>query len=146
MQILLAIALATVTALAAQDPEIPVKKGPAKKGDTVVIRGCVSGALLDDMDAKSIDTPTGLGGTAVTYRMTGDKKMLQILKKEHNGHVEMVTGVLKSDPGATPLGKQMGKTRITIGAGPTATSPAMQTPYYPVLEVKSFEHSGTTCR
>lgn len=146
MHILLALALASATALAAQDPEIPVKKGPAKKGDTVVIHGCVSSALLDDMDAKAIDTPTGLGGTAVTYRMTGDKKLLEQLKKEHNGHIETVTGVLKSDPGSTPLGKQVGKTRITIGAGPTATSPAMQTPYYPVLEVKSFEHSGQTCR
>lgn len=77
---------------ASQKPEdgaIP----PSKKGDTLVVRGCVSGSLLKDLRAQKTDPVTG-GETAVVYRMTGEKKLLQIIQKEHQDQVLDVTGVL----------------------------------------------------
>ena len=61
---------------ASQKPEgggIP----PSGKGDTVVVRGCVSGSLLKDLRAQKTEPLTG-SETAVVYRLTGEKKLLQV--------------------------------------------------------------------
>src|SRR5262245_13615250 len=70
---------------------------PAKKGDTLVIRGCVSGSLLKDLRGQKMDPVSG-GETAVVYRLSGEKKLLQIIQKEHQDQVLDVTGVLASNP------------------------------------------------
>jgi hypothetical protein len=139
-----ALALATVLTLAfnasaTQKPEggeIP----PSGKGDTVVVRGCVSGSLLKDLRTQKTDAVTG-SETAVVYRLTGEKKLLQAIQKEHQDQVLDVTGVLASNPASpsTVRTKEMGKARVFVGAGAQQTSEPAKTSPYPVLRVTSFE-------
>jgi hypothetical protein len=118
-----------------------------KRGDTVVVRGCISGGKIESTET-SVRDGSGRYSGLVTYRLTGDKKVLNALKKEHGGHVEVLTGILKSElpAGDAPRGKRIGNTGISIGIGrPPRANPAAPTAV-PVLDVKEFEHSGVTCR
>jgi len=148
---MLALALAATIAVAfnasaTQKPEdggIP----PSGKGDTVVVRGCVSGSLLKDLRAQKTDAVTG-SETAVVYRLTGEKKLVQAIQKEHQGQVLDVTGALASNPPSpsTVRSKDMGKARVFVGAGHQETSGPAKTSSYPVLRVTSFEVVGPGCQ
>ena len=74
--------------------------------------------MIESSDAETNDS-TGTYTGFVTYRLTGDKKALKQMKQDHDGHVDIVTGILKSDlpQQNTPQGKRVGNTRITVGAG-----------------------------
>lgn len=113
---------------------------PLKRGDTVLVTGCVSRGRIESNDMKAADREVTYD-RLVTYRLTGDKKVLESLKKEHEGHVETLTAVLKSE---LPIDdyRRIGNTNIGIGL-PGRNQPP--TPSYPVLEVKSTEHTGKTC-
>jgi hypothetical protein len=132
--------------VAAQKPEeggIP----PSGKGD-VVVRGCVSGSLLKDLRAQKTEPVTG-AKTAVVYRLTGEKKLLQVIQKEHQDQVLDVSGVLASNPNnssSTVRSKEMGKTRVFVGAGRQETSEPAKTPSYPILRVTSFEVVRPGCQ
>lgn len=133
------------SASASQKPEgggIP----PSGKGDTVVVRGCVSGSLLKDLRAQKTEPVTG-SETAVVYRLTGEKKLLQTIQKEHQDQVLDVSGVLASNPASpsTVHSKTMGKTRVFVGAGAQETSDPAKTPSYPTLKVTSFEVVRPVC-
>jgi len=128
-----------VSLTAAQKPDdggVP----PSKKGDTLVIRGCVSGSLLKDLRGQKTDPVSG-GETAVAYRLSGEKKLLQSIQKEHQDQVLDVSGVLTSNPNvsSTTRSKQMGKARVYVGAGSQETSMPAEPPSYPTLRVTSFE-------
>jgi hypothetical protein len=142
--VIAAIALG-LNAVAAQKPEdggIP----PSGKG-TVVVRGCVSGSLLKDLRAHKTEPVTG-SETAVVYRLTGEKKLLQVIQKEHQDQVLDVSGVLASNPNSssTVRSKEMGKTRVFVGAGTQETSEPAKTPSYPILRVTSFEVVRPGCQ
>ena len=121
--------------VAAVGPDLP------KRGDTVIVTGCVSKGRIESNDMKVKDREASFD-RFVTYRLTGDKKVLESLKKEHEGHVEELTAVLKSE---LPIDehKRIGNTNIGIGL-PGRNDPGM--PSYPVLEVKSAEHTARTCQ
>jgi hypothetical protein len=129
-----------------QDP--PKDNKPPKRGDTVVAKGCLRGGVLETADLM------GPGGTGtalvdlVTFRLTGDKKTLQQIKKEHDGHADVITGELRTDlPTATERGgKKIGNTRITVGVGASRGMMPEPPPPMPVLKVTSFEHTTVTCR
>ena len=112
-----------------------------KRGDTVIVTGCVSKGRIESNDMKVKDREASFD-RFVTYRLTGDKKVLESLKKEHEGHVEELTAVLKSE---LPIDehKRIGNTNVGIGL-PGRNDPGM--PSYPVLEVKSAEHTAKTCQ
>ena len=116
------------------------KKTLPKRGETVEVTGCVSRGRIESNDMKVTDREASFE-RLVTYRLTGDKKVLESLKKEHEGHVEVLTAVLKSE---LPIDshRQIGNTRVGIGL-PGINNP---TPTYPVLEVKSAEHTEKTCQ
>jgi hypothetical protein len=119
-----------------------------KKGDTVYVKGCLDGSALVSTEIKVEDT-TGELASALTFRLTGEKDALKKLRQEHDGHVVEVTGILKSNlPKDGGPGVQVGKTRVHIGiASPQPGSPMQQTTQsLPVLEVKSYEGSATTCK
>ena len=103
--------------------------------------------MIESSDAETNDS-TGTYRGFVTYRLTGDKKALKQMKQEHDGHVDIVTGILKSDlpQENTPLGKQVGNTRITVGAGAQPTNDPTAPQYLPALQFKALEHTGVTCR
>ncbi len=137
---------AGISAYAAQKPEDGAML-PSKKGEVVIIRGCVSGSLLKDLRAQKTESVTG-GESAVVYRLTGDKKLLQIIQKEHQEQVLDVTGQLASNTSvsSTTRSKQMGKARVYVGAGHQETSDPAKPPTYPSLHVTAFEAVRPTCR
>jgi hypothetical protein len=142
---LLALAL-LLPVVAAQDKPSDPASGP-RRGDAVTVRGCISGGTIESSETEVRDS-TGKYSGFVTYRLTGDKKTLKTIKQEHDGHLDTLTGVLKSDlPNAnTPRSKRIGNTRITIGVGESPRTDPRAMEYMPALEVKEIEHSGTTCR
>ena len=135
MKIAILLVLLSAMPLVAQD-----KRALPKRGETVEVTGCVSRGRIESNDMKVTDREASFD-RLVTYRLTGDKKVLESLKKEHEGHVEILTAVLKSE---LPIDshRQIGNTRIGIGL-PGINNP---TPNYPVLEVKSAEHTEKTCQ
>ena len=57
--------------------------------------------------------------TAALYRLSGEKKLLQQMQKEHQNDVLDVTGRLRSDPNSSSVARstQVGKARVFVGAG-----------------------------
>jgi hypothetical protein len=133
-------------ALAAQDKPAERPKEP-KRGDTLVVRGCITGGTIESSNAEVRDS-TGTYTGFVTYRLTGEKKALKQIKQEHDGHADILTGVLKSDlpQQNTPRGKLVGNTRITVGVGPQPSNDPNAPQFLPALEVKAIEHTGISCR
>ena len=113
-----------------------------KRGDTVLVHGCLEGSRIASDNVKVKDGE-GSYSEAVTFRLTGDKKLLEQIKSEHDGHKDVLTAVLKSElPRDTH--KQVGSTRIGIGLPQPAG--AAQIKAVPALEVKAIEHTDSTCR
>lgn len=118
---------------------------PPRRGDKVVVRGCLSGGSLDSTEVKAAGEDEK--GTAysdfVTFRLTGDKKVLKKIRMEHSGHADVLHGTLGTDL-PKPGGSAIGNSRIRIGVGRGMAPEAP--PPLPVLKVSSFEHTGVTCR
>ena len=143
---LIGMLLAALIVPAGQDkPDSEVK--PPKPGDTVVARGCLSGGTLDSSEVTGRDKKGNETRYSefVTFRLTGDKKVLQEIRRDHSGHIDLVTGELRSDLTKTGLlGKTVGNSRVTVGVG-RGMSPEPPPPL-PVLKVSAIEHTGVTCR
>lgn len=117
---------------------------PPKRGDDVVVKGCVAGATVDSSDVTGRDKETRYS-EFVTFRLTGDKKVLQEIRKDHAGHADVLHGELRSDlPRPGQSGRMIGNSRISIGVG-RGMAPE-QAPPLPVLKVSSVDHTGITCR
>lgn len=115
------------------------------KGDDVVLRGCLTGTALESSDFATADRDGRLYNF-VTYRLTGEKKLLEAIRKEHSGHLDIVHGVLKTDPPTTTVRrKQLGKTGISIGIGASQGMRPEPPPPMPVVEVKELEHTEIVC-
>ena len=125
--------------------EQPADK-PPQKGDRVVVRGCLSGPMLESTEMSAAES-TRTFPTAVAFRLTGDKKLLKQMRKTEDGKVLEITGVLKSElpQGDTRLGTQIGKTRIVVGAESPHSTLSRGAPPMPVLEVKSYEPLVASC-
>ena len=140
MKSTLLLALLTIVTIPVQEKE---KENLPKRNDTVIVTGCVSRGRIESDDMKVKDGEAKFEQMAV-YRLSGDKKLLTSLKDEHEGHVEVITAVLRSALPVEGQARTVGNTRIGIGlAG--RNDPAAP-PSYPVLEVKSAEHTAKTCR
>jgi hypothetical protein len=124
---------------AGQKPEERPVPAPGNE-DIVVVRGCVSGSVLRDLRARKTDASSG-AETAAVYRLSGDKQLVQQMRKEHQNKVLDVTGRLPSEPNITSVArsKQVGKGRVFVGAGRQAVSEPTKPPSYPTLRVLSFE-------
>jgi hypothetical protein len=134
---LLVLLLAAPGLSAADDPK-------PKKGDTVVARGCVGGGVLEALDLVTKDGKKR-EVAALTFRLTGDKKLLKSLKEDHSDHSDTITGVLKTDlpDERKSVGTRIGNTSIGIGmVNPNASTQRA----LPVLEVTEFEHTDIRCR
>lgn len=138
-----ALLLLLAASIGLQEP-VPEPK-PPKRGDTVTIKGCLDGGVLESTESSTADRGGNLHN-AVVYRLTGDKDLLRRIKKEHAGHLDVLTGVLKTDPPTTTVrGTRIGKTRIFIGAGASRGMGPEPPPPMPVLEVKELEHTEVSC-
>jgi hypothetical protein len=118
-----------------------------KRGDAVAVKGCIIGGTIESTDTEVRDS-SGTYASFVTYRISGNKKVVNPIKKDHNGHADVLIGILKSDLPETnsPKSTRIGNTRITIGAGDQSRTNPMAPPSMPVLDVKEIEHTGTNCR
>src|SRR4051794_34566034 len=130
--------------LAAQAPQDRPTPTPGKN-DLVVVRGCMSGGMLRELRAQKTE---GIyeSETPAVYRLTGEKKLLQALEKEHKNEVLDVSGVLVSngDNSSTARSKQMGRLRVHATDGREETSPG-RSPSYPTLKVTAFDVLGAGC-
>jgi hypothetical protein len=115
-----------------------------KRGDTIVVRGCITGGKIESSETQVRDK-RGTYPVLVTYRLTGEKKALKQIKEDHDGHADVITGVLKSDlPNQNaPGGKRIGNTRVVIGEPPRTDPHAPQ--FLPALQVKKIDHTGINC-
>jgi hypothetical protein len=122
----------------------PSAAKPPKKGDTVVVRGCITGGVIEAGELSSAD---GEYKRLIPYdyRLTGKKDIVKTVKEEHLHHADAVTGVLKTDLPTERKGMsgRIGNTNVGIGMGPSQdyTQRAI-----PVLEVTSIEHVDVRCR
>jgi hypothetical protein len=138
------ILLVAVGALAAQDRKLP------KKGETLVIRGCLRGSSVESAETRTVDaegeTKTEDLVPSLTYRLQGKKDLLKELKDKHDRKVVEVRGILRSELAGSGLGTTVGNTRITIGvdARPGTGGPRTDQAI-PVLEAQSFEGTTITC-
>lgn len=118
---------------------------PTRKGDALTVTGCLHGAALEATEVSAPDA-SALVAAGLTFRLTGDRKLLRELRQEHDRKVVEVRGVLKSElPHAAGQGHNVGGMRITIGAAsPGGRLESEPRRVLPVLEVKSFHGSRQT--
>jgi hypothetical protein len=127
-----------------EKPKVP------KKGDVLVIRGCLRGSAVESAETMTVDAE---GSQRVedqiptlTYRLQGKKDLLKELKDKHDRMVVEVTGILRSNLSGSGIGKDVGRTRISIGVDPrTGRSPHGAGQAIPVLEATKFEGSTVSC-
>jgi hypothetical protein len=147
--IFLVTVLSFVPAAGAQQPTESAKKERAPgKGDSVRVRGCLTGPTLESIETTMVDG-TGQVASAFTYQLKGDKKLVRQMRDEHDGKVVIVVGTLKSElPQEGGIqGKTLGKTKVTFGVGTTASQRGGvdSARALPVLELKSYEGYGARC-
>jgi len=143
------VALITPFAVAFADAQkdVPVPKSPATEYP-VTITGCILGTRLIPQSASSATASDAV--SASEFVLDGPKALLQLIKKEHNGHLDEITGVAEqpATPAAqragvatTPLGK---KGRITVGK--REESGGFQPAPHPVrLKATSIRHISNGC-
>ena len=121
---------------------------PPKKGDAIIVRGCLRGSAVEQADLL-IEDPEGDPKQndqvpALTYRLQGEKSVLKELKDKHDRMVVQVKGILRSELSRSAMGTNVGNTHITIGSDPrNPTRGADQ--QMPVLEAMSFEGTTVSC-
>jgi hypothetical protein len=121
-----------------------------KKGDAVIVKGCLRGSSVESADLMVEDQEGTVREQAqvprLTYRLQGDKSLLKDLKSKFDRTVVEVKGTLQSQLSKSGIGTDVGRTRITIGVDPkTGRLPQGADQVVPVLEAKSFEGSGVSC-
>jgi hypothetical protein len=121
---------------------------PPKKGDTVIVRGCLRGNAVEQADLLIEDAEGEVKQNdqvpAMTYRLQGDKNVLKELKDKHDRMEVQVKGILRSELSRSAIGTDVGRTRITIGVDPRNPTRGAEQPL-PVLEAKSFEATTVSC-
>jgi len=138
------IVLTAAGVLHAQDRKLP------KKGDTVVIRGCLRGSAVESAQTMTVDAEGETKAEdlvpSLTYRLQGKKELLKALKDQHDRKVVEVKGILRSELGGSGIGTTVGRTRITIGVDArTGSGGARNDQAVPVLEAQSFEGTSISC-
>jgi hypothetical protein len=123
----------------------------AKDRDVVTITGCVHGSRLKLSRNTTPDTVTSVVH-ASEYVLGGQKEILTRLKKDHDSHLEEITGTLKIPPTleqpdvhvrTTNVGE---KTRVTMGTRQsTGSDPTAPLPVLPTLLVESSRHISDKC-
>jgi len=151
MRTLLVPFVQTVVAIACAAPlvaQTPPPKVP-KKGDTVIVRGCLRGNSVEQADLMLEESEGEIRRNehvpVLTYRLEGDKSVLKELKNKHDRMVVQVKGVLRSELSRSAMGTDVGRTRITIGADPRNPTRGVDQAL-PVLDTRSFEPTTVSCK
>ncbi len=151
MKIHIAALLCLVTAGATARASAPQSDVAAAKEELVTIAGCVQGSRLKASRDGVPDSVTRILH-ASEYVLDGQKEILKRLRKDHDGHFEEITGLLKLQPSVVGQPdvhvrtKDLGpKTRITIGDSRETGSVASPPPAPPRIFVHSFKHIAEKC-
>jgi hypothetical protein len=119
-----------------------------KKGDTITIKGCLQGSLLQSTEVTGADgAPAPMG--AYSFQLKGKKDVLKDLTAKHNGLVVSLTGELKTTlTDESSFSTKIGGTKVVLGGDPRTREQAMQgtSQVLPVLDVKSFAGTTITCK
>ena len=140
------VAIACAVSLVAQTAPQKVPK----KGDTVIVRGCLRGNSVEQADLmveeSEGETRRNEQVPVLTYRLEGDKSVRaeSAPKDKHDRMVVQVKGVLRSELTRSAM-VNVGRTRITIGADPRNPSQGVDQPL-PVLDARSFEPTTVSCK
>jgi hypothetical protein len=125
------------------DPVTPLE--PTRDPESMMaVKGCVQGGSLTRV-IKS-DGTRDLGHP--TYRLTGSRALLDVIRKEHDGHYLEVVGRLRDtrDPNAAMRRhKKIGKASVTVGAARGDGTQFDRIQQMPSIDVASFRHIGDAC-
>ena len=137
------VVLLPIAGVLAQEKPAPM---PSKKGDRIAIYGCLRGSSLEATDVGGSDDVSPMT-QGVTFRLTGDKKLLKELKEKHEKKLVEVHGILKSDLQPRYPETKLGRVRIGIGSPSTGSAGAADEAKraVPVVEVASFTGRDTSC-
>jgi hypothetical protein len=111
-----------------------------KQSDLVMVRGCLHGLSLTTLSAVDFDADPRV------FQLTASRDLAAQLK-QHTGHVEEVTGVLKAgkDTGATRVKEKRGAKGRVYGGFGTRTSRSENPSAVSTLVVRSVTHVQATC-
>ena len=137
------VVLLPIAGVLAQEKPAP---SPTKKGDRIVIYGCLRGSSLEATDVGGSDDVSAMT-QGITFRLTGDKKVLKELKEKHEKKLVEVRGILKSDLQPRYPETKLGRVRIGIGSPSTGSASAADEAKraVPVVEVASYNGLDTSC-
>ena len=145
--VVLMLSCALAIAAAGQDKERKGSTALPKKGDAVVLKGCLRGGALEATEFGGDDASAPLLG-GLTFRLTGKKDLLKDMKQKHDGRLVEVRGKLKSDlQQQGGYGANLGRVRVTVGTPPAgAGGPDHEAQRaLPVVEVSQFDGTATGC-
>jgi hypothetical protein len=128
-------------ATSAQLPEPRQEPQQEPSSDMVVARGCVLGG------AFTVVSPSGVTQNRRTYRLTGSREMIKLLRKEHEGHLEEITGRMQGDfdgPNVVRR-KKVGKVAVVVGAGRGGSGAESRVSDTPTMDVSSTKHLDDRC-
>ena len=103
--------------LAAQDvPSRPSEPLPDRYA--VTIEGCVYGTLLVPL-SQGVSSGQSSILSVAEYRLRGSRSLLRLLREEHDGHHDAITGIVEvpreRQLRAGVFTKEVGKGRLTVG-------------------------------
>ena len=126
--------------IVAQSP--PKTQTPRPAESTVQVRGCLQGQTLTVTEDPGFVTPAG------RIDLKGDRRLMRTLK-EHNGHLEEIVGVLKTqsrDTAVMTKEKRGEKGRVYVGVSEDRSKTVEAATPAPVLEVRAFSHIAAKCK
>jgi len=129
--------------LAAQQEEKP--KVP-KDSIMATITGCLKGRALKADDVRQADTTTGVNVAQRTFRISGKKDVIALVK-EYDEHVVEITGLIKKSSLIEPGVKFKGGRVVVGGGGPTASTGGAPSPAenVPVIDALTVRQTGGSC-
>jgi len=138
----LALVAAAVLAQAGAPPQ-SAQQAPKSKDVLVHVRGCIDGTMLKVTDAQDFQFASN------DVSLTGGRAMMRSLK-EHNGHEDEITGVLKARGPDDLVGIKEkrsadGKTHVWVGASGHQDRGSAVAPM-DTLDVRGVKHLGPRCR
>ena len=131
----------TIAGLIASQAPPPALQAPRKES-TVQVRGCLQGQSLTLTEDPGFEVPNK------RIDLTGERRLMKTLK-EHNGHLEEIVGVLKTQSQSNTVAvkeKRGEKTRVYVGVSDNRSKTMEALPAAPVLEVRAFTHLGRKCQ
>jgi hypothetical protein len=132
VRITLAFLLAAVPVFAQQEekPKVP------KDSIMAVITGCIKGRVIRAEDVKQTDTTSGVNVTGHTFRISGKKDVMGVVKDNDGRRVEM-TGLIKKSSLIEPGIKFKGG-RIVVGGGASGGTGALPSPAENVVVIDAI--------